>query len=47
MDPDFLDHICGEDGKLDPDCFIPAQEFVFQIIENKYEDSKLIETNAV
>uniref|UniRef100_A0A914WH81 RGS domain-containing protein n=1 Tax=Plectus sambesii TaxID=2011161 RepID=A0A914WH81_9BILA len=31
-----INRICREDGLLDPECFQLAQEFVFQIIENRY-----------
>ncbi|XP_048583112.1 A-kinase anchor protein 10, mitochondrial [Nematostella vectensis] len=29
-------NICSEDGKIDPECFVPAQKFAFRVMERMY-----------
>jgi len=31
-----IDRICDVDGRLDPDCFAPAQQFVLNILEKRF-----------
>lgn len=32
----FTAKICGEDGQVDPNCFISAQSIVFSAMEHEY-----------
>lgn len=32
----FLANICSEDGKIDPECFSPAQAFAFRVMDRMY-----------
>ncbi|KAK3737453.1 hypothetical protein QZH41_008339 [Actinostola sp. cb2023] len=32
----FTANICGEDGKIDPECFSPAQAFAFGVMDRMY-----------
>uniref|UniRef100_UPI00358F05CC A-kinase anchor protein 10, mitochondrial-like isoform X2 n=1 Tax=Myxine glutinosa TaxID=7769 RepID=UPI00358F05CC len=36
MRNDIVARMCGEDGHVDPNCFLPAQEFVFLELELRY-----------
>ncbi|XP_077996452.1 A-kinase anchor protein 10, mitochondrial-like, partial [Glandiceps talaboti] len=36
---EIIRKICREDGQVDPNCFVPAQKFVYDVLEKHYFDS--------